>query len=270
MPAVPVAALAVVGEPGQAIREPRLRGIAAGERHHLGYRQGVAVVVQAAQARPCQSGLGDREEPPHGHLHGHAPAPQRARDAFHVRVRPRQYGNVTVAQRADVPGVRVDDTVAAGDEIGDALGERLEPVVEAAAGQGPAGYGGLVGGGVALGFQQDAPGIHGLPEGRRENRVHVVHQGRARTPVVLERDRGGSAGGEFLEGVEHQRLVAAAESEDGLLDVAHEDHAIGQRGELDEERELHRVRVLELVDQQHLEFVPEAVGDAPVGKRAQH
>ena len=49
--------------------------------------------------------------------------------------------------------------------------------------------------------------------------------------------------------------IATAKLVDGLLYVAHEDGAVGQCGEFQEQGQLHGVGVLELVHQQQLYFV---------------
>ena len=175
--AVPVPAFPAVREPGEAVREPRLRGVAPGERHHLRDGQRVAVVVQATQARPRESDLGDGEEAAHGHLHGNALTPQRARDPLHARVRPGEYGDIAVAHRADCPALGVHDGMAAFNKIGDSGRQGGEALVEAVARKGPAGDGGRLGGGFALRCQHDARGIQRPAEGRREDGVQVVHQG---------------------------------------------------------------------------------------------
>ena len=60
----------------------------------------------------------------------------------------------------------------------------------------------------------------------------------------------GVTGGQAGQGVEYERGVATAELVDGLLDVADEDRFVGQPGELQEQRELHGIGVLELVDEE--------------------
>ena len=61
--------------------------------------------------------------------------------------------------------------------------------------------------------------------------------------------------------MEDQVRITAAEGVDRLLDVAHEDHPIGEPGELHEDGELHRIGVLELVHQQELELLAQAPDD---------
>ncbi len=67
----------------------------------------------------------------------------------------------------------------------------------------------------------------------------------------------------------YQLWVAAAKRIDRLLHVADEDDPLRQMRELDEQRQLHRVRVLKLVHQQQFEFVFEALAHLRVVDGAQ-
>ena len=70
--------------------------------------------------------------------------------------------------------------------------------------------------------------------------------------------------------LEDQGGIAAAEGVDRLLDVADEDDLVRQLRELDEDGELHGVGVLELVHQQELELVAEALAHLRVVEGMEH
>src|SRR5690606_3072233 len=90
-----------------------------------------------------------------------------------------------------------------------------------------------------------------------EDAVHVLDERRARAPGMLEDLVRRAARDERGERVAHELGIAASETVDRLLDVAYEDDPTRERRELHEDRELHRVGVLELVDEQELELVAE-------------
>src|SRR5690606_37484016 len=80
-----------------------------------------------------------------------------------------------------------------------------------------------------------------------EDAVHVLDERRARAPGMLEDLVRRAARDERGERVPHELGIAASETVDRLLDVAYEDDPTRERRELHEDRELHRVGVLELV-----------------------
>ena len=91
-------------------------------------------------------------------------------------------------------------------------------------------------------------------EGRCEQLVNVAHERGTGTPARLQGVPLGIARGQAVQGVEHERGVAAPELVDGLLDIADEDGRVGQRGELQEQRQLHGIGVLKLVHEEQLEL----------------
>ncbi len=94
------------------------------------------------------------------------------------------------------------------------------------------------------------------PEPAREHVRRQRHELRPAAPRLRQRF-GLGTGEDRVDGGVHQRRVGAAESKDRLLLIADPDAARGDVGETEEDRELERARVLELVDQHEVELAAE-------------
>ena len=125
-------------------------------------------------------------------------------------------------------------------------------------------------GSLRCGSQRDRVGLNVIRrKGVYEQLVQVAEQFRARTPRRLQHIGVRAATLQVGQRRVHQFGVAAAKRVDRLLHVADEDHPLRQMGELHEQRQLHRVRVLEFVHQQQLELVFETLAHLRVVHGAQ-
>ena len=248
-------------EPPEPVLEPDFGLLARAQGPDLGGRNRVGRIIQAAKACPREAHLGRIEQPGQGHLHGHAAIAKRLGDALDVVVCRGEHGNVAEGDRPGMFRSGLAHQAPGMHELGDRERQRVRPVRHPAPRrEGPSHERWRV---VRLRpnwRELDQLARHAVAvEGLTEYGVEVANDRRTGTPGRIEHGAAAATGDERLERFPDKLGIASPEAEDGLLHVTDKDHLPGDLRDLHEEGQLHRVGVLELVDEQQLDVLAESL-----------
>ena len=236
-------------QPRQPVRQPAFRLSTVGKRHDFCCGQGVVVVVQASNAREREHRLGSGQQAGLLCRAGDSGILQSCRDGCHGVVGPSENGNVGGAHLAQLPGLRIHRLIVRCEQLADARRQGRISLLGVAAVQQPV---------------RDGDGVVDLGTLRRQfhlarrnslepvgkDVVDELDQRRTRAPGVLEHLLRAAQLGQRLDHRPHQHRVAATKAINCLLDVPDPDDLACVLGQLEEQRELDRARVLKLVDHQ--------------------
>ena len=174
-PLQPGRLIATAGQPGQAVRQPQLGLLAVGQRDHFRRGQGVARIVEPAQASIGQHHLGLAEQSGLPGCAGDGALSQRPGDVHHRLVGPRQHSDVRPADVAGLPILAVDHLRTFSHQSRHAGGQRLMDLGLVAARQGPVGQRNRALGLRALCAQHHVLACNAF-EGIAEQLIDEVHQ----------------------------------------------------------------------------------------------
>ena len=160
--------------------------------------------------------------------------------------------DIAVGGRARLSALLVDYGAAIAHQLADTTGQGLRARGFVAAVKAPQFHGRFLDEIVPGGYQGNLFGFECIGERWQKEVVDVVHQRRGGAPGLFQYLWGIAGFSHAIDHCGHQHWVRAAEAVDGLFDIAHPDHLPGQLREFQEQRQLYRAGVLELVHHQQL------------------